>query len=253
MAALRSVDQVVIVSMLPDGARQLGLYSIATVMAAWAFDQANLIANVIYPRLGETLGRTSDPTDVHRLGLRTAELIALAMVPCAGLLLSVGVPILDWLLPKYREGLVAAGGLIAAAAVLGVSMPLRYALLTTGRTLSMLAVTGVAAGLSLCAGIWVLSHGGELYDISWTSATAASICLALMVLLCAGPHRRLWAVSTRVLLVSLYTALGACAIGDPRDATPLHWLGVAVWCIGPSWLLAQRIRWRDLWSKGTEH
>lgn len=254
LTALRSVDRFVIIQCLANGDEQLGWYKIAIVMGAWAFDQSNLIANVIFPRLGETLGRTSDPAAVLRLGLRVAEVIALAMVLCSAALLVVGVPIVDRLLPAYRPGLIAAGGMVAAAAFLGISMPLRYALLTIGRTRSMLAVTALAAAVSLGAGIAILSGsadrlGAELGRISWNSAAAATVLLVATLLLCCVGRRELWGSAARVVGAGLYLAVGVMILQSLRGHTPTAVLLAAVWCLGPAWLLVSRVTWRDLLGK----
>jgi hypothetical protein len=252
LVTLRSVDRFVIVECLANGDEQLGWYKIAIVMGAWVFDQSNLVANVIFPRLGETLGRTSDPAAVLRLGLRVAEVIALAMVLCAAALLVVGVPIVDRLLPAYRPGLIAAGGMVSAAAFLGISMPLRYALLTIGRTRSMLTVTALAAAISLGGGIAILSGstdriGAELGRVSWNSAGAAAVLLVATLILCCVGRRDLWRVTVRVLGAGLYLATGTMILPSLRAGVVVTILLAAVWCLGPAWLLASRVDWRDLW------
>ncbi|MBI3465838.1 MAG: oligosaccharide flippase family protein [Planctomycetes bacterium] len=245
LAALRSIDQLAIVGFLPDGAQQLGWYSIAVVLSAWAFDQSNLLANVVYPRLGETLGRTGNPAAVLRLGLRSAELIALAMVPCAALLLAAGVPAVHWLLPKYRPGLGAVGGLVAAAALMGISMPLRYALITVGRAVWMLLATALAAGASLAGSVWLLNRGGGLNGVSWNSAAAAAICLSLLILLCLAACGDLWPLAVRVAGAAVYGLLGTAKFTYLQDATWPQWALLVAWCLGPIGLLARRIEWKQ--------
>ncbi len=209
------------------------------LLAAWLFDQANLVANVIYPRQAEALGRSGDRIGVVTLGLTTAEVIALAMAPCAALLLGPGALVIDWLLPSYRPGLAAAGGLVVAAAALGVAMPLRYALVTLGRTPSMLMATVLAAAAALAGACWFATHGGTLVQIALTSAAAAVFCLMLMLGLCctAGAPLRL---AARVGAAVVYALGGALAIGPAHDAPLGVWCAAAVaWCAGPLAILAR--------------
>ncbi len=246
LTALRSVDRLVIVGWLSDGAEQLGWYSVAMLLAAWLFDQANLVANVIYPRQAESLGRSGDRVGVVALGLGTAEVIALAMAPCSALLLGPGTLVIDWLLPSYRPGLTAASGLVIGAAALGVAMPLRYSLVTLGRTPAMLLATVLAALSSLAGAYWFATHEGTLVHIALSSAAAATFCLVLMVTLCCaagGPIRS----AVRVCVAVVYAFGGAMALGPAHDANLGVWFaGAAAWCAGPMVLLAQRLVSRPL-------
>jgi O-antigen/teichoic acid export membrane protein len=251
LAALRSVDRLVILGSLPDGQTQLGWYSIAIMLGAWAFDQSNLIANVIYPRLAETLGRTNDPQAVLRLGLRAAEVVALVMVIVSALLLVAGIRVVEWLLPAFRPGLVAAVGLVTAAAVLGACMPLRYALITIGRTRPMLVATGLCAALSLGAGFALVAQstradGSDLAWLAWNSAAAAGLCLVFMLGLCCVHAHELRTAAIRVLAAAAYVVVGAALVARLRGNTPLELFAAVAWSAGPAWLLVQRVDWNDL-------
>ena len=252
LAALRSIDRLVIVHYLPNGEERLGLYSVAMLLAAWGFDQSNLIANVIYPRLAETMGRTSNPAAVLGMALRAAERMALVLVPCCLLLLAVGIPALGWLLPKYRAGLVAASGLVAGSALLGASMPLRYGLITVGRTFSMLAVTGLSAGVCLAGGIWQVRAGGDLSHIAWNSAAADALCFVSLLALCGGGRRATWPSMARAVAGGAILLAGAVLVRRPLETSPLAWLVVAFASILPLCTLAREIDWRAALPSGAE-
>src|SRR5262249_1652179 len=68
--ALTGLDRVLIFGLVPDGARALGLYTIALIGTGWSLDLAGRIALVIYPYFQTALGRTRDPIEVARLALR---------------------------------------------------------------------------------------------------------------------------------------------------------------------------------------
>jgi O-antigen/teichoic acid export membrane protein len=181
LAATRSVDRLMIVALLPNGEYQLGLYSAALLLSAWAYDQANLISNVIFPRLGTALGQTGDPAAVFQLALRTAERLAWLMALCAMAVLLVGMPLTARLLPAFRDGLPAAYGAVAAASVLGVSIPLRHAVVTVGRGFQLLAINAAAAATATL-GCWIaVRTGGALSSVAWASTAAASLCLMLLL------------------------------------------------------------------------
>jgi O-antigen/teichoic acid export membrane protein len=240
LSALRSVDRLVIVGCLANGDEQLGWYKIAIMMGAWAFDQSNLVAGVLFPRLGETLGRTKDSVAVLRIGLRAAELVALGLIPCTAALLVFGVPVVDWLLPAYRPGLGAAAGLITAASLLGISMPLRYALLTIGRTRSVLAVTGVAALLSLGGGLFLLHgnndvQGASLVYVAWSSAAAAGVLLASTLGLCVSHRQVAKSLVIKVIVSAVYLAIGAILVPTTQPLSVLSISAALLWIAGPLW------------------
>ena len=245
LVMLRSVDSLVIVNSLPNGAEQLGWYSAAMLLGRWAFEQSTLISNVVYPRLAETMGRTSDPEGVLRLGLRTADVLGLVMVPCAALLLVIGMPLLKWLLPDYRPGFEAAGGLVAASALLGISVPLRYALFAVGSAVATFLVTAFATVISLCGAIWMLRTGGGLAHVAWSSAVAGGVSLTLMAMICSRGRRRLWTVAFRLALTSTYMVLGVAVLQAQRWDSPSTWLLAVGWCVVPGWMLVRQI---PLWS-----
>jgi hypothetical protein len=178
-------------------------------------------------------------------------IVALGMVLCAAALLAAGVPLVEGLLPAYRPGLVAAGGLVAAAAFQGISMPLRYAMLTTKRIWPMLAVTGVAATLALAGGIGVLYGsqdrlGADLIRISWTSGGAAAFLLMATLALCSGRRRELWGTAARVVLITVYLAAGLWLLQTLRGHGWWPAALAAVWCVVPAWRLGMLVDWRNL-------
>jgi O-antigen/teichoic acid export membrane protein len=256
LAALRSVDRFVILFCLANGEQQLGWYKIAIMMNAFAFDQSQMVANVLHPRLGETFGRTNDPSAVFRIGLRSAEVLALALTGCSAGLLAVGVPVVGILLPNFAPGLVAAGGLVAAAAFLGTSMPLRYALMTVGRTRSILITTALAAAVSLAGGVavlrgnWVLA-ASPLASVAWTSAAAAAVSLFAMLAVCMASRIELLPAALRVISISIYGVAGAGLMSALRDQPGWCMLAAAGWSIVPVWQLVRQADWRDLLRRST--
>ncbi len=251
LAALRSVDRLVIVHYLANGDEQLGFYSVAMLLASWAFDQSNLIANVVYPRLAEMMGRTSDAAAVMGMALRAAERMALALIPCCIALVALGSPALAWILPKYQPGLAAAAALVAGSAVLGISMPLRYGLITVGRTFPMLGATALSGAASLAGATWIVRHGGTLSQVAWNSVAADALCLVLLLALSGGKRRTAWACVGRVLVASVALVVGAVIVRRPLETGPVTWIAVGVWCLVPLSILAQQIDWRSLLTRPT--
>jgi hypothetical protein len=245
LALLRSVDRFVILQCLDNGTEQLGWYRIAIVMGAWVFDQSTVVSNVIFPQLGATLGRTRDPIAVTKLALRAAEHLALGLLAGSAAIMALGIPVIQLLLPNYRPGLAAAGGMVAAAALLGINMPLRYALLTIGRTRAMLAATAASTLLSLAASVCVLRWGARLLSsplagVAWASAGSAFVLFLVTLALCAS-SRPLWPGACRVACVSLLVVVGVTILQGLDGHATLTLAAALGFCAVPTWLLARRV------------
>lgn len=246
LSGIRSVDRLCLVALRPNGELELGLYSAALLISAWAYDQANLIANVVFPRLGAALGQTGDASRVVRLGLQASERLAWVMVISSAGLLLAGIPVAAWLLPEYRVGLSAAYGSVAAASLLGVSMPLRHTLVTLGRTHALLCANGLALSVAVVSSVTVVAGGGSLGHLAWASAASAGICLVQLIALVAGPiaarDRTRFAGATRVLLASAYLLASIVAMSLDGHSLVSRWLTALAACV-PVLFWASAVLW----------
>jgi hypothetical protein len=151
------------------------------------------------------------------------------------------------LLPAYRPGLSAVAGMVTAAALAGISMPLRYAMLTVGRTRSMLLVTAMAVAISLVGGIFVLNGsedrlGVRLGFVAWTSAAACGTLLLATLCLCMFHGEQCW----KVIAIAFYLLVGALVLQYLRP----HWgtsvVVAAAWSVLPLWRLGFMVDWRSI-------
>jgi len=162
-ALFHSLDRLMILAFLPDGAYQLGCYSVALLVAAQLYGFANVLTIVVAPRYGELFGRSGDSRAVARLAARTSEPLA-AMVALAGSLAIVaGAPLLSHMLPDYRAGLAPLVWLVPGTAISALALPLGQLLIATGRErralwplLAALAVAAAGNYLAIRAGFGLI-------------------------------------------------------------------------------------------------
>ena len=136
---------------------------------------------------------------------------------------------------------MAVGGLLTAALMQGVSLPIRHALIAVGRTVSVLAVTAGAAATCLLGASAVVAYGGGIAAVAWNSAIVSAGCLALLVVLCWQCQEHYWTRLMAIAVVSCYLAGGIVAVGG-MGAGVGQILAAAVWCAPAVAIVARQLR-----------
>lgn len=181
--AVLSIDRVLILWRVPDGARAVGLYTIAIMGTSWSLDLAGRIVLVMYTAFQTTLGRTRDPREVAIQAMRATEAQAPLLAAGSAVAYLVGPTFLGTLIPRYVDGLPALRPLLLGTFMLGLAWPARQVLITLDRpirlflaTLLGLAVTAIAGTIGAdragIAGVaWGMTLGYSTVSLL-TSATA---------------------------------------------------------------------------------
>lgn len=135
------IDRVLILSLVPDGARAAGLYSVALLGTNWSLDLAGRVVLVLYPFFQAALGRTGDPLAVARQAAKASEYLAAVLAIAGALAFVFGPEAIGWLLPRYSEGLPALRPLLPGMVLLALAWPARQALIATGQPYRLLVAT----------------------------------------------------------------------------------------------------------------
>ncbi len=164
--ALLSLDRVLILTILPDGEKAAGLYTIAILGTSWSLDLAGRIVTVMYTYFQTTLGRTNDPREVARLALRTTEAQTPWLLAGSAVAYLVGPVFLGTVMPRYVDGLPAIRPLLPGMTLLGLAWPARQFLITIERPYRLALAT--VAGLVLTA-IAATTGGvyGGIVGVAW--------------------------------------------------------------------------------------
>lgn len=175
--AVLSLDRVVLLSLVPDGARAAGLYSIALMGTSWSLDVAGRVVAVLYTHFQTTLGRTGDRSEVARVAMRATEAQA-PLLAVGGAIAYVFAPsFLGMLMPRYIEGVAAIRPLMPGMVLLGLAWPARQMLIAIGRPYRLCLAT--LAGLAFTAEVATMGASGGLVGVAW----AMSLGYAAVVLL----------------------------------------------------------------------
>jgi O-antigen/teichoic acid export membrane protein len=184
----RSLDKLMILACLADREQQLGLYSLALMVAAQLYGLANMVSTVMGPRYCELLGHTHSRREVARLAARASELQAAVIVLPAALAILAAPPVLRALLPKYEDGLAPLVWLVPGIVALALALPCSQYLVAVGRSRSVLAVLVVCCALATAGNYLALTAGGGLIGVARTMTAANTLYLALLAAVSLWPQ-----------------------------------------------------------------
>ena len=216
---LRSLDKLMLLSYLGDGAYQLGCYSAALLVSTQLFGLGNMLSMVAAPRYGEIFGRTGSRRQTAQLAAQTTDLHAAAIVLPAGWAMVVAGPLLAWLLPDYRAGLPALPWLATGVVALVVAMPANRYLVAVDQQRRALFAVAVATGAATLGNHVALQRGLGLEGVA--AATAGAYALFFVVQVAAS----LWPV-----------------LGWPSR---LRYLGMLALAVGPTLAVAWHFSLQD--------
>lgn len=182
----RGIDRVLILTMLPDGEYQLGCYSLALLVSAQLYGLANVAAIVMGPRFAQLYGRTRSRVAVAEHCAASSKPQALVVSLLAGLAYVTAGPILSWLLPEYRPGLVAMQLLIPGTVALMLGLPIsQYLVAVFQEQRALLAVIfGLVVGT--IGNVTALSTGAGIQGAAIATTAAYSAYLVVLVWLSLG-------------------------------------------------------------------
>jgi O-antigen/teichoic acid export membrane protein len=222
------LDRALILTLVPNGERAVGLYSIALMGTSWALDLSGRVGLVLYTDYQTAVGRAVDAASMARRVARATELLAAVLGPLFTISYIFMGEFLGLLLPRYVEGLPALRPLLPGMVLLGLAWPARQALIASGRPYRLLAATGLGLAATAPAAIAGLRAFG-LVGIAWGmsigfGATFAATTVAALV----GP---LGVRATLAHIGRVAAILACCAlVAVPATHLPLtHGTAPARW------------------------
>jgi O-antigen/teichoic acid export membrane protein len=163
-----NLDRVLILWRVPDGARALGLYSIALMGTSWSLDLAGRLVLVMYTSFQTTLGRTGDRDVVARQASQATEAQATPLAAGSAIAYLVGPLFLGALMPRYAEGLPALRPLLPGMVLLGLAWPARQLMITVNRPYGLCLVTLGGLVVTAVAGVFGADHAKTaIVGVAW--------------------------------------------------------------------------------------
>lgn len=244
----RSLDKLMILAYMSDCEYQLGCYSIALMVTGQLYGLGSITAMVMSPRYGETFGASADRAEVARLTARTGELQAAAMALVGGLSLVLAGPVLGWLLPDYRPGLLPTKWLIPGAVLMTIALPANHYLIAINRQRRALVVVVIVILLAAAANHGALRAGWGLPGVAMATA-AAYACYWVLVVgvsfwleLSASERRRFVGMTALALLPTLSVAWALAQV-EPSARVNVSALALRVALVTMVWAISASLAW----------
>jgi len=255
---LRSLDKVMILAYMPDGATALGIYSAALLVAGQLLGLGNMAASVVGPRYGRRYGETQDEAAVAQLAADASGWIAVAMSGLAAISLTAGVPLLARLIPDYAAGLEPLGLLVPGILAMTLSLPGSQSLVAVGRQKTALWCVLIAIALAAGANHFVLTAGYGLTGVA--AATSGSFLFYYLLTTASGIWRSLASAGRRryifillagtiPLLPAVWWRVGIDPLSIPLLTAALQTaITVAVWIVTVG-VIYRCAGWQRLFTK----
>ena len=200
---LRSVDRLALVRY--GDARSLGLYGVALMATGLVLFVPEAVAYVLFPRIAAAYHGSADRSRVRADVLRVQRALAVVMPLGVGLAIVWAGPLVEWLLPAYRNAVPALRWLATGALALSAAIVPSYFLLGCGRQHSLLGLGAVAAAVNAALVFGVARARPEPASV----AVAAIVARASMELAERAGARALFALAS--LLPAAWGAAAALA------------------------------------------
>ncbi|CAN5908808.1 hypothetical protein BH23PLA1_BH23PLA1_29900 [soil metagenome] len=256
--AVLSLDRILILWLIPDGERSMGLYTIALMGTGWSLDLAGRIATVMYTYFQTTLGRTKNPVEVARQAARVTEAQAPLLAAGSAVAYLVGPVFLGLLVPRYAEGLSALRPLLPGMLLLGLAWPARQALITVERPFRLATATLLGLALTATAGAIGADRAG-IVGVAWGMSIgyASVYLLTATVAFSAELGGRAWLIHQgRVFSTVAWYAAGAILAAHLPLPELSEWPTFAIrcsllcaWGLPTLWLWGRRHGWGGIFER----
>jgi O-antigen/teichoic acid export membrane protein len=254
--AVLSVDRVLILWRIPDGAWAAGLYTVALMGTSWSLDLAGRIVLVMYTAFQTTLGRTGDRLEVARQAVRATEGQVTPLAAGSAVAYLFGPVFLGALMPRYIEGLPALRPLLPGMILLGLAWPARQLLITIGRPYRLCLATTAGLAFTTLTGLIGADRAG-IVGVAWgmTLGYATVYLLTSATAYVPGLGWWGWLVHQgRIAVVLVWFAAGAVVAGhlslgaDAHSWVTLAWRSalLTAWMLPPIVAWGRRHRWAGL-------
>jgi O-antigen/teichoic acid export membrane protein len=253
--AVLSIDRMLILWRVPDGAFAAGVYTIALMGTDWGLDVAGRIATVMYTYFQTTLGRTRDPVAVVHQAVRVTEAQAPLLAAGAAVAYLVAPTFLGTLMPRYVAGLPALRPLLPGMLFLGLAWPARQMLITIERPYRLALATACGLAVTATAGFIGADLAG-IVGVAWGMSigyAAVSLLTNLVAFQSSLGWKAWWQHQGRLALILAWFSTGALAATHAPVQLFDRWSELAArcsllvaWLLPSLWVWMRRYDWRGL-------
>jgi len=179
---LRTVDSATIVKYYE--AYRMGLYSMATQIAAYLYAIPESIGFVIWPKILQAYGKADGDAKALRRQIVLPTLICGIYMPVlAGMTFVALPPLVALLLPKFQVATSAAQVLSLASVFLAIPMATNSLLIAHNKEMWAVGTKLIGAAVSAAGCLWVIHHGGSLMALAMAATAGYGVAAIVSVLL----------------------------------------------------------------------
>jgi len=170
----KNLDKLLIAKYL--GFADVGLYSLATMIASLVFAIPLMLSNVLYPHTLEEYGRKRSPQAIEK-HLNQPILILSIVIPilCGAAFFLFSV-VVDWFLPKFTEGLPAMKIYLAATFFVLMTQFASNVLTTLDKYWINVPIILASMAVNLVLNLLFIHAGFGLIGVAWGTAISFACC-----------------------------------------------------------------------------
>ena len=186
---VRSLDRVIILRFL--GTEPLGLYALAVTAVTFLLTLPDAVGYVLYPRLVRIYREAGDdPAAIRNLVERALRVLAVGTPALCAVAYLGANDLIEWLLPRFREGVPALRILCFSAGGLALANLASIVLMTLGRQLHLVPVALGMSVVGVVLDLVAIRLGHGIRGVAWaTFLTFVLNSAVLIVLADAGLNR----------------------------------------------------------------
>jgi O-antigen/teichoic acid export membrane protein len=250
---MRSLDRVIILRFL--GTEALGLYGLSVMAVGFLLTLPDAAAYVLYPQLVRRYREGGDaPAAIRDHVHRAMRAVSLAMPALCAIVYLGADDVVEWLLPRFRDGVPSLRILCFGAGGLALANLASIVLMTLGRQMQLVPVavcmTAVGATLDLLAIHW----GYGIRGVAWATFVTYALNSTVLITLAEwriersrGARLAFVARALAPLLLAIPMAWGferlLSGYGHPGPMRVLRFLGAAAgWLVLYGLLMAPLAR-----------
>lgn len=259
---MRSLDRVIILRFL--GTQSLGLYALAVSAVTFLLTLPDAVAYVLYPQLVQRYRQANDdPAAIRDLIERAVRVIAVGTPALCAIAYLGADDVVEWVLPRFREGVPALRILCFSAAGLALANLASIVLMTTGRQLLLVPVAFGMSVFGVVLDLVAIRLGQGIRGVAWATFVTFVLNSAVLMTLAEsalgrGFGRRLGLLARAFVPLALAMPLAygferLLPFGHPGPMRALRLLGsAALWLMVYGLLTAPLMRGLGLRALASE-
>lgn len=170
---LTTVDRILILKFL--SVKELGYYALGLMLVGILQKLPESIGEVMYPRVNEKWGQTGSVASLENYACVPAKLLSMIMPLGIGVLIIILPIVTDLLLPKYKDGVLAAQILVVGVGIRGINI-----LITINKQNLYLAMQTIGLIINVGLGFTFLNLGFGINGVA--AATVISYVIYYFLL-----------------------------------------------------------------------